>query len=159
MRLSLRRARSCAPYVLPAALCAIALAACGSVASTANSGGSAGATATASAGASAAAAKVSVTIEVTPRPGARAEHWTLQCEPTGGTHPDAAAACHQLLSVKQPFAPVRHGMMCPMIVTGEETATIRGTWFGTPVDATFSQLSGCAAVRWQELGQVFNPVR
>jgi hypothetical protein len=141
----------------------MALAACGSVASTANSGGSASSTAsagaTASATASAAAAKVSVIIEVTPRPGARAEHWTLQCEPTGGTHPDAAAACHQLLSVKQPFAPVRHGMMCPMIVTGEETATIRGTWFGTPVDATFSQLSGCAAVRWQELGQVFNPVR
>lgn len=63
-----------------------------------------------------------------------------------------------MLSVKQPFAPVRHGMMCPMIVTGEETATIRGTWFGTPVDATFSQFNGCVAVRWQELGQVFNPV-
>jgi hypothetical protein len=42
---------------------------------------------------------------------------------------------------------------------GEQTATIEGTWFGTPVDATFSQLSGCAAVRWQELGQVLNPVR
>ena len=163
MRLSLRRARSRAPYVLPTALCAIALAACGSVASTANSGGSASSAASAGATAAAAAAraraaKVSVIIEVTPRPGAKAEHWTLQCEPTGGTHPDAAAACHQLLTVKQPFAPVRHGMMCPMIVTGEETATIKGTWFGTPVDATFSQLSGCAAVRWQELGQVFNPV-
>jgi hypothetical protein len=165
MRLSLRRAPSRAPYLLPAGLCAIALAACGSVASTANSGGSASSAAsaasagsTASAAAGAAAAKVSVIIEVTPRPGAKTEHWTLQCEPTGGTHPDAAAACRQLLAVKQPFSPVRHGMMCPMIVTGDETATIKGTWFGTPVDATFSQLSGCAAVRWQELGQVFNPV-
>jgi hypothetical protein len=162
MRLSLRRARCSAPYVLPVGLCAIALAACGSVASTANSGGSASPATPASSATSAtprtAAAKVSVVIEVTPRPGARTEHWTLQCEPTGGTHPDAAGACHQLLTVKQPFSPVRHGMMCPMIATGEGTATIKGTWFGTPVDATFSQLSGCAAVRWEELGQVFNAV-
>jgi hypothetical protein len=138
------------------ALCAVAVAACGSVTSPASPGGPA--SSGASAAPSQAAAKVSVIVEVTPRSGAKVERWTLRCEPTGGTHPDAAAACHALLTATRPFAPIPRGVMCPMIVTGEQTATIKGTWFGTPVDATFSQLSGCAAVRWRELGQVFTPV-
>jgi hypothetical protein len=150
MRLSLRRARTGAPYVVSAALCALAVAACGSGAGPAQAGPS-------SASASP-AAKVSLVIEVTPQPGAKAERWTLQCEPTGGTQPHAATACHQLLAAKRPFAPIPHGIMCPMIATGQQTATVKGTWFGTPVDTTFSRLSGCAAVRWAELGQVFSPL-
>jgi Subtilisin inhibitor-like len=153
MGLSLRRARTRSPYLLGIALCALAMAACGSVAGPAKAGGSAS-----SATPSAAAAKVSLLVEVTPRPGARAERWTLRCEPTGGTHPDAAAACHQLLTTTRPFAPMPHGIMCPMIITGQQTAVIRGKWFGSEVDETFSQLSGCAALRWKELGQVFTPI-
>jgi hypothetical protein len=153
MRLSLRRARTRGAYLLPMALCALAVAACGSVAGSAKAGGSAS-----SATPSAAAAKVSLLIEVTPRPGAKAERWTLRCEPTGGTHPDAAGACHQLLTATRPFAPLPHGIMCPMIITGQQTAFIKGTWFGSRVDETFSQLSGCAALRWKELGQVFTPI-
>ena len=156
MRLFLRRARSRARYVLPVALCAVGVAACGSVTATANPGGPASSTAAATP--SAAAAKVSLTIEVTPRPGAKTQRWTLRCEPTGGTHPDAADACHQLLTAQRPFAPIPHNIMCPMAVTGDQLATIKGTWFGTTVDATFSQASGCAAVRWKELGQVFTPI-
>ena len=153
MRLSLRRARTRGTYLLPVALCALAVAACGSGAGQAKAGGSAS-----PATPSAAAAKVSLVVEVTPRPGAKAERWTLQCEPTGGTHPDAAAACHQLLTATKPFAPLPHGIMCPMIVTGQQTVVIKGKWFGSQVDETFSQLSGCAALRWKELGQVFTPI-
>jgi hypothetical protein len=138
-----------APWLM--ALCALAVAACGSAAGPAQAG-PASATPRPS-------AKVSLVIDVTPQPGAKAEHWTLQCEPTGGTHPDAAAACHQLLAAKRPFAPIPHGIMCPMIpATGQQTATVKGTWFGTPVDTTFSRLGSCAAVRWAELGQVFSPL-
>jgi Subtilisin inhibitor-like len=159
MRLSWRRAHTSAPYVLSMALCAAAVAACGSGAGPASSGGSASSGgAAASATPSAAAAKVSLLIEVTQTPGAKAERWTLQCEPTGGTQPNAAAACHQLLTATRPFAPIPRGIMCPMVTTGEQTAVIRGTWFGSPVDETFSQLSGCAAMRWKELGQVFSPI-
>jgi hypothetical protein len=136
------------------AMCALAATACGSVAGTAKTAGPAS-----SAAPGAAAAKVSLLIEVTPRPGAKVQRWTLRCEPTGGTQPDAAAACHQLLTATRPFAPIPPGIMCPMVVTGEQTAVIKGTWFGSPVDETFSQLSGCAAVRWKELGQVFSPIR
>jgi Subtilisin inhibitor-like len=162
MRLFLRRARTGAPHVasmaprlsmapwLLMALCALAVAACGSGAGPAQAGPSSASARP--------AAKVSLVIEVTPQPGAKAQRWTLQCEPTGGTQPQAAAACRQLLAAKRPFAPIPHGIMCPMIATGQQTASVKGTWFGTPVDTTFSRLSGCAAVRWSELGQVFGPV-
>jgi Subtilisin inhibitor-like len=157
MRFSSRRTRPGAPHVRPAArwLASLGLAA-GSAVAVAACGSAAGPGGPASPGH--AAARVSLIVEVTPRPGAKATRWTLQCEPAGGTHPDAAAACHQLLTAKRPFAPIARGVMCPMIVTGEQTATIRGSWFGAQVDATFSQLSGCAAMRWRELGQVFNPI-
>jgi hypothetical protein len=151
-----RAAAPCAVALCAVALCAVALAACGSGTSAANPGGPASSVASASP--SQAAPKVSVIVEMTARPGAKVKRWTLQCEPTGGTHPDAAAACHQLLTATRPFAPIPRGIMCPMIVTGEQTATIKGSWFGVPIDATFSQLSGCAAMRWKELGQVLNPI-
>jgi hypothetical protein len=157
---------------LPVVLCAMALTACGGQV---NPGGpvispagtpagsvlprTSAAAAPGGATTPAGTAKVSLIIEVTPRPGAKTEHWTLRCQPTGGTEPDAAGACHQLLAASEPFAPVRRAMMCPMIAAGEQTAVIRGIWFGKPIYATFSQLSGCAAVRWRELGQVFDPVR
>ncbi|HUY51737.1 MAG TPA: SSI family serine proteinase inhibitor [Streptosporangiaceae bacterium] len=124
----------------------IGLAACGSVASTGSS-----------ASHTAPQAKVSLTVQVTPSPGATPERWTLRCEPTGGTHPDPAAACRQLLAAKNPFAPIPRGIMCPMIVSGPQKATITGTFLGKPVDASFSRLDGCAAVRWSELGEVFTP--
>lgn len=135
---------------MPLTLCAIALAACGSQASSVNPGGPAS-----SASPTTPAAKVSLTISVTRHPGAPTTHWTLRCQPAGGSHPDPSAACHQLLTAKNPFGHTPRHIMCPMIVTGQQKATVQGTWFGKQVDASFSQLDGCAAVRWNELGQVF----
>ena len=89
------------------------------------------------------AAKVSLTVVVTPSPGATPQRWTLRCDPTGGTHPDAQAACRDLLGAKNPFAPIPHGFMCPMIVAGPQKATISGTFFGQHVASNFSKV-GCA---------------
>jgi len=44
--------------------------------------------------------------------------------------------------------------MCPATATGR-TATVKGTWFGHPVDATFTQ-TGCGLPRWAKIGQIFN---
>lgn len=102
--------------------------------------------------------KVSLTVTVTPAPGATPEHWTLRCDPPGGTHPDPVAACRQLLAAKNPFGPIPRGIMCPMIAAGQGQATISGTYFGKHVTGTFSQSGGCAAQRWAQLGEVFAPV-
>ena len=145
MKFSLRHARSGAGYLLPATLCVITAAACGSVTSTSSAS---------TPSASAPAAKVSVTVVVKASPGASPKRWTLRCDPTGGTHPDAQAACRDLLDAKNPFAPIPRGIMCPMIVAGPQKATISGTFFGQHVASNFSKI-GCAGARWAKLGEVF----
>jgi hypothetical protein len=104
---------------------------------------------------SATPAAVSLVIQVVTSPGAVPQRWTLQCDPTGGNHPDAQAACRALASVKDPFAPVPRGIMCPMIVGGPQTATIEGSWHGTPIQATFSKVNGCETSRWNKIAPVF----
>jgi Subtilisin inhibitor-like len=143
MKFSLRDARAGAGYLLPAILCVITAAACGSVTSTSSAPRP-----------SAPAAKVSLTVVVTPTPGATPKRWTLRCDPTGGTHPDAKAACRQLLAAKNPFTPIPRGIMCPMIVAGPQKARISGTFFGQHVETNFSR-AGCEATRWSQLGAVF----
>jgi hypothetical protein len=147
MKISLRHARSGAGYLLPATLCVITAAACGSATSTSSAPKP-------SASASAPAAKVSLTVVVKASPGATPKRWTLRCDPTGGTHPDAQAACRQLLAAKNPFAPIPRGIMCPMIAAGPQRATISGIFFGQHVASNFSR-TGCQATRWSELGDVF----
>lgn len=149
MKFSLRHARSGAGYLLPATLCVITAAACGSATSASSAPKS-----SASASASAPAARVSLTVVVKASPGASPQRWTLRCDPTGGTHPDAQAACHQLLAAKNPFAPIPRGIMCPMIAAGPQRATISGIFFGQHVASNFSR-TGCEAARWSELGDVF----
>jgi Subtilisin inhibitor-like len=128
----------------------VALAACGGSPGSSGSSGAASSPAPVS--------KVALTVTVTPSAGATPEHWTLRCEPAGGTHPDPAAACRQLLAAKNPFGPIPRGIMCPMIAAGQGQATISGTYFGKHVTGTFSQTGGCSAQRWAQLGDVFMPV-
>jgi Subtilisin inhibitor-like len=126
-----------------AAACAGLVAACGS---TAAPGGSAASPAP--------APKVSLDIKVTGT-GTTTKHWTLRCDPPGGTHPDPASACQVLLKASHPFAPVPKGIMCPMIIAGAKRAIVKGTYFGQHVDTTFTQ-GGCQLARWTKIGQIFN---
>jgi len=136
------RVRTGARYLLTpliAAACASAVTACGST----------------PAASSAAAAKVSLDITVTTAPGAPSKHWTLRCDPAGGSHPDPAAACAVLLKAKAPFAAPAKGIMCPMIRVGTKTAVVKGTYFGRHVDTTFMP-GGCGLPLWHEIGAIFN---
>ena len=146
MKRDLPGVRNGARYLLIAAICAAAATACGTT--PAPMGGGA-------ASAPAPAPKVSLHITVSTTPGAPAKHWTLQCEPAGGTHPDPAGACAVLLKAKNPFAPLPKGIMCPMIRVGTKTAIVEGTYFGKHVDTTFTP-GGCDLAHWEQLGQIFN---
>jgi len=149
MRFLTLRVPAGARYFLIAAVCAAAATACGSLhASSPASPAAAGQTAAVR------PAAVSLVIKVT-GPGAPPRRWTLRCDPVGGTHPDAAKACRILLHAKNPFAPIPRGPMCPVNAIGTRTATVKGTWFGYPVDATFIQ-SGCGLPRWTKISQIFN---
>jgi hypothetical protein len=100
----------------------------------------------------------SLVISVAAARGATPHRWTLTCDPVGGTHPDAQAACAALAGAKHPFAPVAAGVMCPMIASGPQTATITGTWHGQKVSARYSRADGCQTDRWNKLEKVLGQV-
>jgi hypothetical protein len=142
-----------------AVACAAAVAACGSSsAPSAGSHASATTKPSSSPAAKAKPAKVSLNIVVTGA-GAKPKHWTLTCDPPGGTHPDPAAACALLQKVrdehKDPFGPLPVGVMCPMILANSKSAVVNGTWFGKRVSITLRD-GGCDMARWSEVGQIFN---
>lgn len=114
--------------------------------------------ATANAGTPAKPATSSLVIKVAADHGGTPHRWTLTCGPAGGSHPDAKAACAALAKVRHPFAPVEAGVMCPMIASGPQTATISGTWQGQKVSANYSRVNGCQTARWNKLEEVLGQV-
>jgi len=80
---------------------------------------------------------------------------TLTCDPPGGSHSQAQAACAELdklaQSGKDPFVAVSPDLVCAEIMGGPETATVTGTWRGVPVDAALRQTDSCESARWEQL--------
>jgi Subtilisin inhibitor-like len=100
-------------------------------------------------------AQTALTITVDLGNGSAAQEWALTCDPPGGTHPQPEAACAALGAVDPTvFGPVGPGQACTQIYGGPETATIRGTWNGQPVDASFARNDGCEIARWDAVGEI-----
>jgi hypothetical protein len=126
--------------------CALAVAACGSVA----------APGTGSSGTGSGPAPKATLHVVESKHGTPTLRWSLQCDPPGGTAPDPAAACRVLLADHGILHPVRRpGVMCPMILVNARTFTITGDWYGAQVHVHVVD-GGCDLGRWAKLTQVFN---
>jgi hypothetical protein len=71
---------------------------------------------------------------------------TLQCEPTGGTHPTAEDACTKLIAVDGRFAllPRAQGYGCGAVWM-PVTVTVTGTWRLQPVYFTKTYGNDCEA--------------
>lgn len=82
--------------------------------------------------------------------------WRLQCEPTGGDHPDPAAACAALTSVPDPFGPVQPPPRCAEIPeSGPEVAVLEGAFREREVRSRFERSSACVTPRWDRIAPVF----
>lgn len=82
--------------------------------------------------------------------------WILRCEPTGGDHPDAAAACAALAAVPDPFGPVAPPRRCAEIPGGEDdVAVLEGDYRGHEVRSRFSRENACVSGRWNRIAPVF----
>ena len=82
--------------------------------------------------------------------------WTLRCEPTGGDHPDAAAACAALAAVPDPFGPVAPPKRCAEIPGGEDDiAVLEGDYRGRQVRSRFTREDACVSGRWDRIARVF----
>lgn len=114
-------------------------------------------------GGSTGAAKTRLTVTVQASPKAKAHTWTLTCDPVGGDLPFAQPACAALTKAaaagQDPFAPTPKGVMCTQIYGGPQVATVKGTWNGRPVDATFNRKNGCEIKRWGALVPLFGPLQ
>jgi Subtilisin inhibitor-like len=86
---------------------------------------------------------------------APASHFTLRCEPAGGTASNPAAACAMLLAGPSLFAPRPAHMLCPMIMASGGRATVTGTYFGKQVHVTIED-GGCDLSLWAKLKEVFS---
>lgn len=102
-----------------------------------------------------AAAKPKVSLHITEvnAKGKATKHWTLSCDPSGGTQPHADAACQTLQGLKNPFAPPAAGMNCPMILANAPRFVIYGTWHGKHVSKTIAD-GGCDMSTWSKLSKV-----
>jgi hypothetical protein len=100
-----------------------------------------------------------LTISVVADEGAAPNVMELTCDPAGGDHPNAEAACTKLAAAdgQAAFKPTPEDQACSMIFGGPQTATIAGTYQGADVNATFSRENGCEINRWDALGtEVFD---
>lgn len=90
--------------------------------------------------------------------GAAENVMTLTCDPAGGDHPNAEAACNKLQQTDaKVFDPVAGNRPCTLIYGGPQTATIKGVLDGEQIDASFSRQNGCEIDRWDTLGtEVFD---
>jgi hypothetical protein len=99
-------------------------------------------------------AKATLTVTVTDKADGTVKHWTLRCDPVGGTAPDPAAACKTLFGAKHPFKPLPH-VMCPMIMISGKQIIVDGTWFGQKVHRVIID-GGCDLPFFNSLDKTFN---
>jgi hypothetical protein len=84
-----------------------------------------------------------LTVEVDPG-GKKA---TVQC--------DAPEDCPEVAALDpKVFEPTAGNVACTQQYGGPEKATVKGTFKGEPVDATFSRENGCEIARWEDAAPV-----
>ena len=84
--------------------------------------------------------------------------YTLRCDPVGGDHPDAEAACAAIaVGGVAAFEPTPRDVACTEQWGGPQTATVTGTVAGESVNAQFSRTNGCEISRWDALEALFGP--
>jgi hypothetical protein len=97
---------------------------------------------------------VEVTLWPNGRGGGGEQTAVLTCDPPGGSHERAEAACAALLEQEDALAPVPGDVACTQIFGGPEEARVAGVVRGRAVDARFSRNNGCEIDRWDRLAPV-----
>ena len=78
--------------------------------------------------------------------------WTLTCDPIGGSHPEAEAACEALTQNAASALPaVPADRICTQSIGGPQTASVTGRWNDADVESRFTLANGCEITRWQAL--------
>jgi hypothetical protein len=71
---------------------------------------------------------------------------TIRCDT-----PEDSATCRAVAGIDaKAFEPTPGNVACTQQYGGPQTATVKGTLRGEPVDATFSRENGCEIARWRD---------
>jgi hypothetical protein len=125
---------------LPLALICASLAACGDEAKSADTGN---------------VTKLTVRVDGDGQGPSKANTLELTC--AAGDKSDACAAASELTAAD--LAPTPADTACTQIYGGPETATIKGTLNGEPVDATLNRTNGCEIKRWETASALLDEAR
>jgi hypothetical protein len=91
-------------------------------------------------------ADVTVTVDSDGHGAAKPKSVSVKCGPATDSKECAAVA-----EIKpEVFEPVPGDTACTQQYGGPETATVKGTVRGKPVDASFSRVNGCEISRWKQ---------
>jgi hypothetical protein len=70
---------------------------------------------------------------------------------SGTVECDAAEDCPEVAALEPAvFEPTPGNVACTQQYGGPEQATVKGTFKGQPVDASFSRENGCEIARWED---------
>lgn len=100
-------------------------------------------------------ANLVVTVDPDGDGGEAAKELEVKCE--APTDSDACGAAAGISTAD--LAPTKGDVACTQIFGGPETATIKGTIRGEPVDATFSRSDGCEIARWDKVKPLLDQVQ
>jgi hypothetical protein len=92
----------------------------------------------------------------TPDLGGGGRRFDLSCDPPGGDHPNAEAACAALAAHSEAIEAVPPDTACTQIFGGPEQAEVTGLFRGRDVEATFDRSNGCEIDRWDRLAALFD---
>jgi hypothetical protein len=91
-------------------------------------------------------ADLTVTVDRDGEGGRPARTATIRCEA-----PEDSVACRALAKLDpKVLQPTPANVACTQQYGGPETATVKGTLRGEPVDAELSRVNGCEIARWQD---------
>jgi hypothetical protein len=77
---------------------------------------------------------------------------TVRCEA-----PEDSDVCRAVARLQpEAFEPTPGNVACTQQYGGPQTATVKGTLRGEPVDAQFSRVNGCEIARWQEVAPLLD---
>lgn len=106
--------------------------------------------------------RLTITVSESGNPAANGT-FELECDPAGGSHPEAQRACDLLDEAAEsgdnPFVATDRNAMCTLQAGGPAAARVQGTWQGEDVDARFSRANGCEISRWNKLVPVLPSAR
>ncbi len=95
-------------------------------------------------------ADLTVTVDPDGKGGKEAKTVDVQCASA-----DDSEACKAVAGLEpKVFEPVSGMTACTEQYGGPETATVKGTLHGKPIDAKFSRVNGCEISRWNHAAEL-----